>query len=62
MIDIKNMDDVLLFNADCFEKMNAIPDHSIDLILCDPPYNLANYSTGNMKFDWRSKINNNVAK
>ena len=62
MIDIKNMGNTLLFNADCFEKMKEIPDHSIDLILCDPPYNLANYSTGNMKFDWRSEINNDVAE
>lgn len=62
MIDTKNMGNTLLFNADCFEKMKEIPDHSIDLILCDPPYNLANYSTGNMKFDWRSEINNDVAE
>lgn len=48
--------------GDCFEKMKSIPDHSVDLILCDPPYNLANYSTGNIKFDWRSDINNDVAK
>jgi site-specific DNA-methyltransferase (adenine-specific)/modification methylase len=44
------------------EKLKEIPDGSIDLILCDPPYNLAKYSTGNMKFDWRSEINNDVAK
>ena len=62
MIDVKNMGNTLLFNADCFEKMKEIKYHSIDLILCDPPYNLAHYSTGNMKFDWRSEINNDVAK
>lgn len=62
MIDINNINSSLLFNADCFEQMKEIPDHSIDLILCDPPYNLANYSTGNMKFDWRSEINNDVAE
>lgn len=27
-------------NGDCLTKMSAIPDHSIDLILTDPPYNL----------------------
>ena len=27
-----------LFHADCLEKMKEIPDNSIDLILCDPPY------------------------
>ena len=55
------MGHTLLYNADCFEKLKEIPSHSIDLILCDPPYNLARYSTGNMKFSWRSEINNNVA-
>lgn len=62
MIAVQDMGNTLLFNADCFEKMKDIPDHSVDLILCDPPYNLANYSTGNMRFDWRSEINNDVAK
>ena len=42
--------------------MKEIPDKSISLILCDPPYNLANYSTGNMKFDWHADINNDVAQ
>lgn len=62
MIDINSIKSSLLFNGDCFEKMRELPDHSVDLILCDPPYNLANYSRGNMNFDWRSEINNDVAK
>lgn len=62
MIDVKKLNDVFLMQGDCFEKMKSIPDNSVDLILCDPPYNLANYSTGNIKFDWRSDINNDVAK
>lgn len=62
MININEQGDVVLIEGDCFEKMKDIPDNSIDLILCDPPYNLANYSTGNMKFDWRSDINNDVAE
>lgn len=61
MLDIQTLDRITLFNDDCFEKMKEIPDKSISLILCDPPYNLANYSTGNMKFDWRAEINNDVA-
>lgn len=61
MIDIKTIDNFLIFNDDCFAKMKDIPDHSIDLILCDPPYNLSSYSTGNMKFDWRAEINNDIA-
>ena len=27
-----------LINADCLQAMKTIPDNSIDLILCDPPY------------------------
>ena len=62
MIELASDEKYALFSGDCFEKMKEIPDHSVDLILCDPPYNLAKYSTGNMKFDWRSEINNDVAK
>ena len=43
MIDVKKLNDVFLMQGDCFEKMKSIPDHSVDLILCDPPYNLAKY-------------------
>lgn len=50
-----------LMHGDCFKKMKKIPDQSVDLILCDPPYNLANYSTGNMTFGWRGRVNNDVA-
>ena len=62
MIDIKKMDRVLTAKGDCRDLLKKIPDNSIDLILCDPPYNIAQYSTGNIKFDWRSDINNNVAE
>lgn len=62
MIDIKKLDKYLLIQDDCFSALNDIPDHSIDLILTDPPYNLAEYSTGNLKFDWRSDINNDLAE
>ncbi len=61
MIEIKDINKYLLYNADCFQKLKEIPDHSISMILCDPPYNLANYSTGNMNFSWRAEINNDVA-
>lgn len=62
MIDINNIDKYLLLHGDCFEKLKQIPDNSIDLILTDPPYNIAKYSTGNIKFDWRSDINNDLAE
>lgn len=61
MIDVNSINEYLLIHGDCTEKLKEIPDGSIDLILCDPPYNLAKYSTGNMKFEWRSEINNDVA-
>ena len=38
-------------NADSFNYLKNIPTASIDFILTDPPYNLIQYSTGNMKFD-----------
>lgn len=41
-----------LINGDCFVELKNIPDNSIDLILTDPPYNLGEYSTGNMNFSW----------
>ena len=50
-----------LINSDSFEYMKNIADDSIDLILTDPPYNLSNYSTGNIKLSWRSEINNDLA-
>lgn len=62
MLDINDIKKYKIFNADCFEKLKDIPDNSIDLICCDPPYNLANYSTGNMNFSWRAEVNNDVAK
>lgn len=50
MIDIDKLNDTLLIWGDCFEKMKEIPDNSVNLILCDPPYNLTNYnSLGNLK-------------
>ncbi|MGN1308355.1 MAG: DNA methyltransferase, partial [Akkermansia sp.] len=62
MIDISGIYSHLLINSDCFSALRELPDHSVDLILTDPPYNIAKYSTGNMKFDWRSDINNDLAE
>ncbi|HEY0853042.1 MAG TPA: site-specific DNA-methyltransferase [Bradyrhizobium sp.] len=31
-------DNVKLFQGDCLELMKALPDVSVDLVLCDPPY------------------------
>jgi site-specific DNA-methyltransferase (adenine-specific)/modification methylase len=51
-----------LRRGDCRELLNTIPDNSIDLILTDPPYNIAPYSTGNIKFNWRADVNNDIAE
>ncbi len=61
-INIKELHKCCLVNGDCFSFLKKIPDNSIDLILTDPPYNIAKYSTGNIKFDWRSDINNDLAE
>ena len=62
MIDISNLHNYLLIKDDCFSALKQIPDNSVDLILTDPPYNIAKYSTGNLKFNWRSDINNDLAE
>ncbi|MBW2477806.1 MAG: site-specific DNA-methyltransferase [Deltaproteobacteria bacterium] len=53
--------DLILFQGDCHQYLADVPESSIDLILTDPPYNLSQYSTGNMQFAWRSEINNDLA-
>lgn len=49
-----------LFYGDCFRYIETIPDQSVDLILTDPPYGLREYSTGNMTFDWRAEVKNDI--
>ncbi|MCL2212886.1 MAG: site-specific DNA-methyltransferase [Oscillospiraceae bacterium] len=56
------MNSLDLRHGDCKHLLKTLPDNSIDLILTDPPYNIAQYSTGNIKFNWRSDINNDIAK
>lgn len=62
MIDIQGINKFLIINGDCFSSLKKIPDNSVRLILTDPPYNIAKYSTGNIKFDWRADINNDLAE
>ncbi len=50
-----------IHNGDSRELIKSLPDSSIDLILTDPPYNLGNYSTGNIELKWRKDINNDLA-
>lgn len=58
---MKNENTTLIL-GDSFKEIKKISDHSIDLILTDPPYNLGMYSTGNIKMNWRKDFNNDVAK
>ena len=51
-----------LINGDCFEFMKTMPDNCIDLILTDPPYNIAQYSTGNIALPGREALNNDIAE
>lgn len=50
-----------LINGDCLDFMKTMPDNCIDLILTDPPYNIAQYSTGNIALPGREALNNNIA-
>ena len=56
------MSEYELILGDSFEHIKEIPEHSVDLILTDPPYNLGRYSTGNIKMSWRKDFNNDVAE
>ena len=49
-------------NGDCLDYLSQIPDNSIDLILTDPPYNIAQYSTGNIDLPGRTALNNDLAE
>ena len=53
---------VTLVNDDCQSYLAKIPAHSVDLILTDPPYNIAKYSTGNINLPGRSAVNNDLGE
>ncbi|MDD5862606.1 MAG: site-specific DNA-methyltransferase [Prevotella sp.] len=40
-----------LFLGDCLEVMKDIPDHSVDMVLCDLPYGVLNKSNPNARWD-----------
>jgi len=51
----------VIHHENFFNIINDIESNSVDLILTDPPYNLSQYSTGNIKMSWRSEVNNDIA-
>ena len=50
-----------LVRGDSHMLLKQVPDHCIDLILTDPPYNLAQHSTGNIPLPGRTPMNNDLA-
>ena len=50
-----------IHNTDCHDFMRTMPDNSVDLLLTDPPYNIAKYSTGNINLPGREALNNDIA-
>lgn len=48
--------------GDAGELLASVPTASVDMLLTDPPYNLGDYSTGNIQMSWRKEFNNDVAK
>ena len=51
-----------LFNENNLDFMKRLPDSSIDLILTDPPYNLSQFSRGNIHLNNGKTINNKIAE
>lgn len=47
-----------LINGDCLEIMKQIPEHSVDMILCDPPYGIDYQSNRVSKEKRKDKILN----
>lgn len=50
-----------LLQGDSHELLKQVPDHCVDFILTDPPYNLAQHSTGNIPLPGRTAMNNDLA-
>lgn len=50
-----------LFRENNLDFMKRMPDSSVDLILTDPPYNLAPFSRGNIHLKNGKTINNDIA-
>jgi DNA modification methylase len=40
-MEVYNSDGIQLFNGDCREVLAALPDHSVDAVVSDPPYGLS---------------------
>lgn len=49
--------DYLIYCGDCFELFNQIDEHSVDLVLCDPPYNIG-IAEWDIHFDFEALAQN----
>ena len=61
MVEYTQIGKSRLYLQDNRDVMKTIPDKCIDLILTDPPYNIAKYSTGNIELPNRTPLNNDIA-
>ena len=61
MVEYTQIGATRLYLQDCRKVIKDLPDKAIDLILTDPPYNIAKYSTGNINLPNRAALNNDIA-
>lgn len=58
--DLTQVNKFKLVNADNKTVLPSLSDHSVDAIITDPPYNISQYSTGDIKIKGRSSIQNSM--
>lgn len=46
---------IQLYNGDCLEEVQKVPDRSVDMVLTDPPYSSGGLFAGNRKQSTRTK-------
>lgn len=46
------MSNIEIYNTECLAKLRELPDNSIDLLLCDPPYGTTCLEFDKIKIDW----------
>lgn len=51
------MENIKLYNGDCLEVMKQIPDGSVDMILCDLPYEVLNKKNKHAQWDRMLPLN-----
>lgn len=50
------MSETILHNSDCIQAMKALDEHSVDLVVTDPPYNLGNFMIYEYFYDDEAKV------